>query len=531
MVINRIPKRAEQSAEGDLRSTFADSGVGSALNSVDHQIIYGRRGTGKTHALRYLSSTLKRNDNISIFIDLRTVGSPEGIFDPESVSSVVRTSRVLVDVLRHIHDSILEAALDDSCLTGDTMFVDALDEFLSASTSVRVDGHVESAQQAGTVTSEGGAAKVALGGSRAGFEATGQSSQSSEATASLLRKGEEKFTLNFTDVARALRKLASSLSAHHIWILFDEWTSLPREVQPYFAAFLQRCLLPLDGFTVKIAAIEQQAVFRSQLANGQIIGIEVGADMAANLNLDDYMVFEQDEQRSRDFFLNLFHKHLTAGGFDRELSELSKGQIIPRGFTDTRSFDELVRAAEGVPRDAINIAGQAARKAGSQKISIPNIREASRQWYQSDKEKALADIPGAQLLLSWVIDRVIRDKKARGFLVNQKDRSRDILLALFESRVLHIVKRGYSAQDEPGERYDVYVIDYGAYVDLISTKNAPQGVLPLGSLEGDGYVDVPSQDLRSLRRAVLDLREFEEQHGKPFKPNYIKEGVFDGNRS
>ena len=37
-----------------------------------------------------------------------------------------------------------------------------------------------------------------------------------------------------------------------------------------------------------------------------------------------------------------------------------------------------------------------------------------------------------------------------------------------------MIRRGYSAQDEPGERYDVYSIDYGAYVDLIRTKYEPE---------------------------------------------------------
>lgn len=75
--------------------------------------------------------------------------------------------------------------------------------------------------------------------------------------------------------------------------------------------------------------------------------------------------------------------------------------------------------------------------------------------------------------------------------------------------MLHVVRRGYSAQDEPGERYDVYVIDYGAYVDLIHTKSEPIGTLPISDGNGDGgYVDVPTQDLRAIRRAILDLDEF-----------------------
>jgi hypothetical protein len=61
--------------------------------------------------------------------------------------------------------------------------------------------------------------------------------------------------------------------------------------------------------------------------------------------------------------------------------------------------------------------------------------------------------------VNWVIDEVIRGKKARGFLVNQKSAGASLLRTLFDARVLHIARRGYSAQDQPGERYDVYIID------------------------------------------------------------------------
>lgn len=75
-------------------------------------------------------------------------------------------------------------------------------------------------------------------------------------------------------------------------------------------------------------------------------------------------------------------------------------------------------------------------------------------------------------MLHWIIDKVIRQKRARGFLVSQASASHPLLLALFDARVLHLVRRGYSAQDDPGVRYDVWVIDYGAYVDMIHTIRA-----------------------------------------------------------
>ena len=185
--------------------------------------------------------------------------------------------------------------------------------------------------------------------------------------------------------------------------------------------------------------------------------------------------------------------------------------LVRLGFTEKRSFDELVRAAEGVPRDAINIAAKAGFRAGNRKISVGDVRAAAQSWFQADKEAALQSRARAQQLLHWIIDRVIRQKRARGFLVSQRSAEDPLLLALFDARVLHLVRRGYSGQDAPGERYDVWVIDYGAYVDLIHTSAAPKGLLPYGDDMDDDFVEVPTQDLRAIRRAILDLSEFEQE--------------------
>lgn len=69
-----------------LRDTFVDSGVAAALESIDHQVLYGRRGTGKTHALQYLASTRTDDGDIGIYIDLRVIGSAQGLFDSERAS-------------------------------------------------------------------------------------------------------------------------------------------------------------------------------------------------------------------------------------------------------------------------------------------------------------------------------------------------------------------------------------------------------------------------------------------------------------
>lgn len=519
---NQIPKRAEKQEGPQLHETFVDSGVVDVINTVDHQVIYGRRGTGKTHALSYLGSEASANGDLALYIDLRTIGSAGGLFDPQSASVTERAARLLVDLLGQLHESLLNAVLDDSSLMEDGHFVEKADQLLMAITSVRVLGEVERTAEAESKTgsTRGASAEAALSsqGPKLSGKLSADATSEDRGLQRETRKGTEQISLNFSDVAKALRDLGNTLTSRRVWLLLDEWSSVPRDLQPYLAQFLTRCVLPVQKFTVKIAAIEQQSNFRTQI-DGAIIGIELGADMGAHVNLDDFLVYEGNEDRARSFFRGLFAKHLQSIAASTTNSDLAliPGSIISAGFTDTRAFDELVRGAEGVPRDALYIAAKAAMKAGQGKISVPLIRDATRSWYHGDKMNGLTSLVQARRLLEWIIAEVIRGKRARAFLVNSADARDDLLLALFDARVLHILRRGYSAQDQPGERFDIWDIDYGAYVDLIQTQSAPLGALPVGDgEESESYVDidVPMQDHRAIRRAILDLQLFYAAEGQ-----------------
>lgn len=509
-----IPKRAEMRQAEELRATFVDSGIAEALSTIDHQILYGRRGTGKTHALRFIEGLAADRGGIAVYVDLRTVGSPEGLFGAGDLKLTERTGRLLRDLLNQVYDNVISIVIEHDKLINNNALINALDTLLTAASKVEVRGtvEVEESEAERSTKRRTGAVKGSIsgGGPRLSGSFNRGKSTETEDHGRTTRTGMEEVALNFTDVANALRGIADALGASRIWLILDEWVSVPTAVQPYLAEFLLRCVLPLQQFTVKIAAIEQQSEF-DVLDNttGARIGLEVGADIMASVDLDDFMVFEQANERAREFFLGLFFKHLTSGieGVEPVEGLRTATDLIRIGFSDTRAFDELVRAAEGVPRDAINIAGKAAMKAGSGTVTVPHVRQAARAWYHQDKEAALRSRPQAEALLSWIIDVVVRGKRARAFLVNRRDSRSELIMSLYEARLLHLIRRGYSAQDEPGERFNVFSIDYGAYVDLISTKYEPQGVL---AAEDDSFVEVPTQDLRAIRRSIVDLDAFAE---------------------
>ena len=83
---------------------------------------------------------------------------------------------------------------------------------------------------------------------------------------------------------------------------------------------------------------------------------------------------------------------------------------------------------------------------------------------------------------------------------------------LFDRRALHILNRNRSAAHRPGERFIVYKLDYGLYVDLASTDKFPVGLLLDDSIAHDIDFGVPSDDARSYRRAILELDKFYEAH-------------------
>ena len=140
----RFAKRAEKVDKQTLVETFVDVGpLLSILSTIDNQILYGRRGTGKTHALVYLVETAKLKGDIAVYLDLRSIGSTGGIYSDQSIPLPERATRLLMDTLAGIHDELLNVALDDSHGIDLSMVGPILDEFAVSITEITVRGELE----------------------------------------------------------------------------------------------------------------------------------------------------------------------------------------------------------------------------------------------------------------------------------------------------------------------------------------------------------------------------------------------------
>jgi hypothetical protein len=136
-----IARRAETVETGILVDTFVNVGpLLTVLSSRNHQIVFGRRGTGKTHALIYMLEKKRSKGNVGIFVDLRTIGSSGGLYGDTGVPLPERGTRLLLDVLADFHRHILQACLDGHLDLA--RFAPVLDGLAAASSQVVIVGEV-----------------------------------------------------------------------------------------------------------------------------------------------------------------------------------------------------------------------------------------------------------------------------------------------------------------------------------------------------------------------------------------------------
>lgn len=506
--ILQLSKRSEFYDPQYLKDTFVNmENLYDSLNTKDHQIIFGRRGTGKTHLLRILKES---NSNIlSIYIDLRTIGSTGGVYNDNNIPLTERSTRLILDVLGNIHDGLLEYVINTPNIDIDK-WNPLLDRFAEAITEVVVvgDKSFQASSKEEIENKKSTSINVGIKPSEVeinhNLEHDKSITRSNEKQVSVT--GKERYRIHFGQLQKIFSEIVSLMEGKLIRILIDEWSEIALDIQPILADLIKRTILPVNGFSVKIAAIEKRSRF--YLADDNRTGIEIGADIPSTIDLDEYLIFDNNKEKANIFFKSLISNHIK-NIIKENGNEYSSSdeELISEIFNRTDCFDEFVKATEGVPRDAINILSISCQVMKDEKITIPDIRLSAKKWYNIGKEAALVN-QNAKKLLRWIIDEVIGHRRARAFLLNS-DTEDDLIDQIFDMRLIHILKKSVSSNDQPGDRFIVYSIDYGCYVDLINTSKAPEGLFEIEEEENKiRYIEVPENDYRSIRRAILDLDKF-----------------------
>ena len=507
-----ISQRAErQKAINKLVNSYVEVGILPQLLNTNNQILFGRRGTGKTHILRILETRLKENSGIAVcYIDGRTLGSSPQFTD-QNLPINYRCGSLFIDILNEISYSLLDHIAHHP--NGDSdIALEALDNFNKSSVEEIKRGRKVFAKHS---QSDQKSYSDEIGASIKDFKLSSSSATSKtkndEKTEEFLV--EEYKKIIFPELHHYLQKTLQKAD-NDLYIIIDEWSAIPLEIQPFLAEFLKKSFIAIPEVSIKIGALEYRSNFTIPRDKHNYIGFELGSDISANLDIDDYYVFDRNPDKITDTFVQILHKHLKSELEEDYLKDVyditTDNKLLQQFFTGKPAFRELVRASEGVIRDFINIFTLSffdAQRSGKTSIEKRTIIESSQQWFERDKSQNLDSVLESKLRL--IVDEVIGKKKARSFMVSKEVEKHEIIQKLFDARVIHFVKRGYSDKDNPGVRYNIYSLDYGTYVDLINTSKEPQIELEFSDVTDDDIV-IPFDDNRSIRRIILSKDQLED---------------------
>lgn len=537
--VGSLLERSERQVDLEhVAATFVDPGIAMRLDNNNNQILYGRRGTGKTHALRVLQRNAQlTRDELPVYVDMRKLGS-SALWEDANSPAFMRVSNLLKDVLSELQFALLDYATRASIQRQDRI-LDSLNHLSNAiSRSVLADE---------SVTSDALSSEQTNPTSRYDIEASavpkvrfrGQTADTQAHTLRIVTEGRPLERIRFREIGDALQTVLKDAGITRLLVLLDEWTAVPGELQPLLAEFVKRTCFPYPQVTVKIAAVEYRSTFGVPLARNNTLGFELTADVSASLDLDDFFVYDRDVSGTLELFADVLfshvatesdrywlhedyskglkgrapralvdqfaaHRHRKPGFYLSQFGITDSGEFVSSFFQERSVFVELVRAGEGVARDFISLFQDACFdcvRRRKTRVDLRSVREVAREWYAKEKAVNLAQSQSA--VLDRIVAEVVGRHKARSFLFDKAFEQSEMIRSLFDLRLVHLVKRGFMPPDEQGRKYNVYTLDYGTYVDALGTDRAPTGDYSGDHRPGDTGVVVPFHDERAIKRIII----------------------------
>ena len=496
--------RAEYNSEKNYLEYYAGLETLDKVISIKDQIIYGRRGTGKTHLLKALQEKLLADDQkyLPVYIDLRTF-KPTLESNNDLYYALIIFQEIVVEVLKCVYVN-LDYLYQEYTVEQQKIIIDPqrrkilalLEKFNRSFDGKSFTKMGETGFRVNEVKKLATNLKIAkipeLFGSK-------------EVNKEIESEDEKIKYISFSDMSDAISELLEAVDIDRIFCLLDEWSEIPETSQYILAEFLKRTFVP-KKVTLKIAAIPN----RTQLISENRIGLEDGGDIFG-FPLDNRYIYELYPEITKAFFNELLYKQLYL--MAPQLYEIFYDNKEKRPvhnfiniFLANQALREILIASAGIPRDFLNIFISAYNifftKTNNRHLVVADIRNATVEWYGVDKKKTVDANSNAKLLLDKIINDILITKKRCHFLIPEKYEKVKELNDLIDLRVIHLRKRGISHKGNKGVVYNVYYLDYACY----TSTNLYHNKINTSLLNEIETID----DFREIRRVSLEDKFFED---------------------
>ena len=409
---------------------FADNKQLQQIDNSNWQVLFGRRGTGKTTLLatyaNYIAGQFDKTKRASIELNVTDFLSVLDAASLDASSDIEIAQIYFADFLEKLCVHLFNVFSGDNQhskfyklfqLSDKKDYIQDLVLALVESTKTpcptEIGGNRQTTRTHTAQTSVGRRARAgaSLAGTvtekKARISLTASLGASSDSTSKSEMQfndaiGLTKFKFDYYKTREIMVSILNALEISQLFIIIDEWSELDRSatsnVQPFFADLLKTVFWNNKHFVLKLGAVRNQTKLNTKVKNSGPIGLELGADIF-ELSLDE--VYTNPAMNKAKFYEELIFKHLSFCNPDleefREKEEFDfygakrtrpVETFITYIFKSRAEFETLIDGAGGLPRDFVEIFDAIARARDFSVTPLWNMKDVkSHVWEHCVKNK------------------------------------------------------------------------------------------------------------------------------------------------
>lgn len=481
---------------------FVDNRQITQLETNDWQVIFGRRGTGKTTLLNAFSQhiTRKKKNVYCLKIDMRQCFPSASGISPKNYTDFEISIGYFYEFIRIFSRNLFAEYTEDNSLTPLQKLIrrvrghgSELDDLVLQICEIAEyqllykqpkSSRTQASAKNGSATGSSQSSSGSLSIDAIQLQSSGKIT--SDSNRHVIKETIDNETIEYIyDVARRYQPLKRCLDdllrlieADHLYILIDEWADLNRVkddlVQPIFAELLRKTFSDTEKISIKIASIKGATRLNVWDRQGGL-GLELGADIFEACDLDQIYTTEEN---SVSFFKELIFRRLCKVNKDilSYSKKNSQGLVTYKPqenffsylFKDEESLSDIVKGGGKIPRDFVvlfcfcaqHMNFKVSRRWGKGQI----LKAITNHSIQTRHETVSSNDDKGRLF--YEIIEVSKNTGSRLFLVgrNLSEAARSVVGDLYHRRLIHPTDPSIIPLSIRSE-YDCYYIDYGYFLE------------------------------------------------------------------
>jgi hypothetical protein len=413
-----------------------------------HQIIFGRRGSGKSCLLIYYRRAVAPRSKVhTSYINadtIKTLDYPDvlirlllSIF--EQLPSrrwwkrILRRDRPAAEVIRGLRE--------------------LLDLPLESTLTVTVAEN--------STTTDAINAGVSQGPAQVGVSATQAAGTSREEVRQSQEQKVRVVEARLLDYKRVIQDEVTAASMEYGVFVIDDFYLINPRYQPDVIDYLHRLLRDTDLY-LKVGTVRHRT--RLLRTSPIHVGVQENQDVDA-MSLDQTL---EDIAQTRGYLEEMLRKLGQQVGLDDAPAIMSE-----------QARNDLALLSGGVPRDYLTVfvdgLTNARRLPERQRVTPTDVRKAAADLIQSTKLRDLrtdagAEKPALETLFVDLVNFCLTDRRKTAFLLSKDDiaahpEMHDLILQLMDFKLIHLVDESTSAASGRPGRYEAYTLDFALFME------------------------------------------------------------------